>query len=135
MSFKADFEIILHLRDFLNVDLPSQGLFRLRASIFQEQKQKDGQSVNITYANPFEFSQPLKPPARNLKKLFFPHDHDIRYFYSKVGSVRYSDERIVLDDMIRFKLEIESFPRLHSENIFLEIDLLFSPCFYASQNK
>ena len=35
MSFKADFQIFLHLEDFINIDLPSQGLFRLRASVYQ----------------------------------------------------------------------------------------------------
>lgn len=37
MSFKAVFEVFLHVHDFANVDLPCQGVFRLRASLYQEE--------------------------------------------------------------------------------------------------
>lgn len=36
---------------------------------------------------------------------------------------------------MRFKLEVESFPRLHSENIYLQIDLIFMPCYHSSSVK
>ena len=35
MSFKAVFEFFLQVHEFVNVDLPSQGIFRLRASLYQ----------------------------------------------------------------------------------------------------
>ena len=53
MSFKAEFQIILQIHDFVNVDLPSQGLFRLRASIYQELKKAPNLQPTLLYGIPF----------------------------------------------------------------------------------
>lgn len=46
----------------------------------------------------------------------------------------YVDEKVVFDDQIRFKLEVESFPRLHSEQVYIEFELLFSEFCYSSSS-
>lgn len=43
MSFKAVFEVFLQIHQFWNVDLPCQGIFKLRASLYQQnEKQVNG---------------------------------------------------------------------------------------------
>lgn len=36
MSYKAVLELFLQIHDFRNIDLPSQGEFKLRVSFYQE---------------------------------------------------------------------------------------------------
>lgn len=38
MSFKATLDFIAHIHNFVNIDLPSQGVFRIRTSIYQSSK-------------------------------------------------------------------------------------------------
>lgn len=37
-----------------------------------------------------------------------------------------------MDDFIQFRMELESFPNLNTDNVFLELNLLFSNRYYAS---
>lgn len=57
MSLKAVFEIILHLNQFTNVELPHQGLAAISASIYKLEKGKEvvKNSIIQVVAVPYEF--------------------------------------------------------------------------------
>ena len=59
MSFKAVFDIALHLEKFRNIDLYQQGMFRLKFSIFYTKRTEN--SIIKFFAYPYGMkSNPLK---------------------------------------------------------------------------
>ena len=40
-----------------------------------------------------------------------------------------------LDDFVQFRMELEGFPLLNTDNIFLEFNLLFSAKYYNDEDK
>jgi hypothetical protein len=44
----------------------------------------------------------------------------------------FSDEIIKLDDFVKFRMELEAFPNLNTEDLFLEFNLIFSNRYYSS---
>lgn len=83
---------------------------------------------------PFQLSEQVEKTSTNSRKIFSPSDYDTTHFFSKVAVIRFSDEKVQLDDFIRFKLELESFPRLESADVYLEVELAYMPCFHSSAN-
>lgn len=71
MSFKADFQLTLHIHDFFNLDLPSQGLFRLRASVYQQLSKSGSEETITNWGIPFELGEHPQKPSSTQRKIFF----------------------------------------------------------------
>lgn len=56
-------------------------------------------------------------------------------FRSKAIAIRYTDQLVVLDDFIQFRLQLQAFPYLSTDNIYLQLGLLFSAKYYSSEQQ
>lgn len=125
MAFRAVSEIVLHVENFRNIDLFQQGLYFMRFTFYNEDKDK------IYYANPYNFTSldyesKIKKQA-NFHKLQPPRiEDDQAAFYTKTFFIRYAEEKVVLRDIINFRTEINVSPDYQNTEFYLRIDLFYA---------
>mmetsp|Transcript_13202 Transcript_13202/g.19270 ORF Transcript_13202/g.19270 Transcript_13202/m.19270 type:complete len:671 (-) Transcript_13202:35-2047(-) len=125
MSIRAQFDLVVHLESFRNIDLTQQGLYQLKVVCYTLQ------NCLKTYAIPFSYAS-KKSRTKNLYKVS-PHkifkgrvnetDNSLR---SKVFLVRYSQERVKLNDIGSFKLDVPVDDDFVHHPIYLQVQLLYA---------
>ena len=128
MSLRGIVEFIIHLEHFRNVDLIQQGVYFMKIQIFNEQGDK------MYYANPYHHEckdSEMQKTGKEKEKISFhrliePYIVDeTNSFYTKTFFIRYSEELVVLRDIIKFRTEIDVKPDYLNTEFFLKVELYY----------
>ncbi|KAL4470949.1 hypothetical protein ABPG72_013536 [Tetrahymena utriculariae] len=123
MSFKAQLEVLVHMESFRNINIYHQGIYVMRARIFQ--RLEDGTTIN---AHPYRIVDFDSSLIREKMKQKYKLNSDLYdcYFFSKAFIIKYMDEMVDLDDICHFRAEIDSYPHYNEDNFFFTVDLMFA---------
>ncbi|CAD8069313.1 unnamed protein product [Paramecium primaurelia] len=115
-------EIFIHLSEFRNVDLYQQGVYQLKASIFQRSQTQ----IDTLYAQPY-MTVEKKKFVHNQANEHLVEQHKLvdTNFYSKAFIIKYCDQIVELNEGCVFRIEIQAYPEMDPQNIYCVIELLF----------
>ena len=121
MSIRAIYEIVINFNEFRNVDLRQQGLYRVQIGLYFLSKYKKTRY----YAHPLYFDQSEKPGSKKKHKhnVIEPQVMSEYYYCTKGFLIKYLDEVIQLNEIIKFRMENDIFDPISSE-LYLETNLM-----------
>ena len=118
------------MESFRNIDLFNQGVYFIRVSIFNEIDKER------YYAHPYNVSSCADrsdTQARKKQKESFHHnvigarsDEETATFCSRAFMIRYSEEKVEINDFAHFRTEIDVVPGYLDTKFYLQAELMFS---------
>eukprot|EP00026_Physarum_polycephalum_P001066 Phypoly_transcript_01067.p1 GENE.Phypoly_transcript_01067~~Phypoly_transcript_01067.p1 ORF type:complete len:1167 (+),score=163.07 Phypoly_transcript_01067:204-3704(+) len=120
MSVLSTVELLCYFESLRNVDLFEQGFYSVRSKIYAEKT--NTAAIPLTHYNT---SSPARKIDNPRHKLFPAQISPERNAYStKTFWVQYTEEVIDINEAVHFRIDA---PDLDSQNLLLEVELLFSP--------
>ncbi|KRX10279.1 hypothetical protein PPERSA_09663 [Pseudocohnilembus persalinus] len=105
-----------------NIDLFHQGIYQLKAQIYQK---LNGKKI---FAIPYNVitGETNKKIQHQPSKIFRNAILEDTSFYSKPFSIKYCEEEVQLNDMCLFRADfIDAFPEIYDKELYIQVDLLF----------
>ncbi|CAG9323932.1 unnamed protein product [Blepharisma stoltei] len=124
MPLKSILEIVVQLDRFVNIDLSQQGLYQLQISCYYQLSQQKIYAVPITYTYSKSSREDLiKVDPHNIISGYL--DEKLLCVHSKTFLIRYSEEKVKLNEVATFRLEIEVTENFSQIPLTLQLDLLY----------
>eukprot|EP00820_Chromera_velia_P021368 Cvel_7834.t1-p1 / transcript=Cvel_7834.t1 / gene=Cvel_7834 / organism=Chromera_velia_CCMP2878 / gene_product=Protein FAM135B, putative / transcript_product=Protein FAM135B, putative / location=Cvel_scaffold418:78025-87936(+) / protein_length=709 / sequence_SO=supercontig / SO=protein_coding / is_pseudo=false len=123
MAVMGIVEIVLHFDTFRNIDLFHQGIYHLRARIYQDLGEQ------VIAALPYAH---FRPPTEALERENNSHFvlpgyliDEAQTFATKSFMIKYCEEEVDLNEAAEFRLEMDLHSAQQTAPVYLEVELLF----------
>ena len=140
MTYAAVCEIMLHLNNFTIFDDYSDGVYKIRASIYYERPSQIEQDKGVIndkevlkvdehesqkyYARPYlTLENTLRPKEDRKEKRFFTENVFLKSGRLQIEN-RWGYNQLHIDEIIMFRIDLPCFPRVWQGHLYLETELM-----------